>query len=252
MVLSAGRGDSILDTQVLVYRLSIHAVRGRNGRQCITGRLFGEQGKARCLHSFSHRISQLFLSGKQVVEPLSLHDFEDFLKPDDQRYSRRKGGLILRLILSFFLEIEIERGVLRPVSQGPGLIADTHKGHPRWQHQRLLRTGDHDIQSPGVRLNIEYTERRDGINHEDRILMRSHDLAQGFHVVRNAGRGLARLYIDRFNGWILLESLSNQLWIDGMAPFDFDFGRMDTERLANLAPALPKFSAIDAQSLVAW
>ncbi len=114
-----------------------------------------------------------------------------------------------------------------------------------------MRAGDDHIQSPGIGLDIEDPERGDGIHDEDRVLIRLDDFPKGFHIVGHAGRRLARLHIDRFNGRISLQRIGHLLRIDGTSPLDFEFSGLDAECFTELPPAFAKLPAVDIERLVA-
>ncbi len=251
MILPAGRRHAVVHTEILVDRLAVDPVRRADRRERVARRFLGEQRQAGRLDAFPHRLRQSALPREHVLQSFRLHDLEDFLQSNDQGDGRRKRRLVLGLILAFLLEVEIERGILRFVGQPPGLLAHADERHARRQHQRLLRAGDDHVQSPRVGLDVEDTQRRDGIHHENRVVVRFDDVAQRLHVMRHAGGRFARLHVDGLDGRILFQRVRDGLRIHRMAPLHFDLRRLHAEGLAQFAPPLAEFAAVDEQGLVA-
>ncbi len=188
-----------MNTEVLIDGLPIHSIRRAHRRQRVTRGILGEQRQSCSFHPFTHRVGQLPLPRKHLIESLGLHDSKHFLKADDQGHRRCKQRLILGLVLALFLKVKIKRCVLGFLRKRPSLVADAHKCHARRKHQRLLRTGNDNVQAPCIRLDIEYTQCGNRIDDQYCILVPFDNLAQCFHVMRHSGRRLTGLDIDRLN-----------------------------------------------------
>ncbi len=114
-----------------------------------------------------------------------------------------------------------------------GFIAHGGERQTGRQHQTLLGAGHDDIEAPFVGLGIDGADTGDRIDDQDR-LPAADDLADGFDVVQDTGRGLALDDQDAFD-----TGIGGQLPLDVgrihyLVPFVFELDGLETERFGEL------------------
>ena len=145
-----------------------------------------------------------------------------------------------------FLEIEVERGVLRFFRQLPGFIAHAHECQARRKHQRLLRPGNHNINPPLIGLDVEHAKRGNGIHHKNGLAIGVFDIKTdewGIDVVITGSQkalmlppGLAFVSVSD-KAWQLAEKAKN-------TAFYFNFKKEHENQQKNQTAYTPAVSLI--------
>ncbi len=190
------------------------------------------------------------MAGEHRFQSFCPQHLEHFLKPKDQGDRRGICRLVFDLRIPFLPKVEIKRAVFRFLCQLPGLLTHTDEGQPGRQHQRYLRSRNDHINTPRVGLDIEHAQRRNGVDHQNRSFVWLDNLRQSFHIVRDAGRGLAGLHIDCLDRRIFLEGIGNRLRVDCPSPFDFNLHDLGAKCLTQLDPPLSELPSVYTKRLV--
>ena len=182
-------------------------------------------------------------------EPLLAEHLQRFVQPEHQRNRRRPGGLVLALVVALALQIEVEARQVGRLVHLPGLLARGEEGEPGRQSQRLLRSGHHYVDAPGIERQVERAERADRVDHEDRVpLLR--DARKLFDRVPDAGGRFVRLHEDAFGVGMFAERRFDGARVDRASPFHLQHHGVHAVALGELRPALAELSRVDDDRLV--
>ena len=148
------------------------------------------------------------------LEPFFEEQAERDLERRDQRDRRREGRVELGLRLARALPVEVE--ARRASGRRVGRLRDGARPEPGRRHQRLLRAGDDDVETPGIGLARNRAEARDRVDDHQcaRLAGGGRD---GLHVGDDPGR---RLGVDDPDGLrlALAQTPANVVRIGRLAP----------------------------------
>ena len=127
-----------------------------------------EQLQAHCLRSRPARPPESRMARERRFEPFFEQQLESGVERRDERHrgSERSGAGIERRLHPG--PVEVEARIRRAARALPGRRGHDCQGQARWRHQGLLRAGDDDVQSPGIRLERDRTETRDRVHDDER------------------------------------------------------------------------------------
>ena len=108
------------------------------------------------------------MASARRLEPLLEQQAERDIERHDERDGGREGAVELGLRLPGSLPVEVVARQRRARRELPGGLGDRDRREARWRHQRLLRTGDDDIEPPAVGLERDGAEARDGVHDDER------------------------------------------------------------------------------------
>ena len=181
----------------------VDAVRGEDRRDDRRPLLVGrEQRQAHRLRPFPAGTSERCVTCERCLESLVEQQLERLVERDDERHGRRERR-----------RPGLERGAqLRPVEVHPrsgraraalpGRRRDRGEREPGRCHQRLLRAGDDDVESPRIGLERNRAEARDRVDHRERAGL-ARCVSERLHVGDHARRGLGVDEEDHFRSCLL-------------------------------------------------
>ena len=178
------------------------------------------------------------------LEPLVEEHSERDVERAHQRDRGRKRCVELRLRRARPLPVVDEP---RRARAGGGVERGGRDGHecePGRAHQCLLRPGDDDVDSPGIRLQRHGAERRDGIDDDQGVGFLG-DRGEGLHVRDNAGRGLRVHDVDDADVTGVAKGGAQVVRLRRLAPFEPDVHEVGAERLHQRGPPLAEAAGGD-------
>ena len=110
---------------------------------------------------------------------------------------------------SFLLEIEVVVRQGGGFAELPRFRADRHERQAGRDHEGLLRTADHNVESPAIDVERHRADSGDCIHDEDRIGVFDQS-ADGLDIMLGAGRGLGSLKENAFGAGLGLERASTR------------------------------------------
>jgi len=144
------------------------------GNPCRRDRLrgMGGVGKEREPESQEARASRRGarrVAGEDGGGRLLLHQAQAFVDLVQDGNGRRPGRLAAGRTLTGAPQIEVEARHPRRLHGRPGALGDGREGHAGGAHPRLLRTGDDEVQAPGIHREGDGTEGADRVDEDERL-----------------------------------------------------------------------------------
>ncbi len=131
------------------------------------------------------------MAREHVLQPLLLDHVERGLEAVEVRDRRRAAEAHLAAVFDHRAPVPVAARVARRLGRLPGARVDRREGHPRRQHEALLRAADHQVHAPLVHAEVVRGERRDRVHQIERRMTHAvHRRAHLGHRVAHAGRGL--------------------------------------------------------------
>ncbi len=218
------------------------AHRGDDGGAVVVGR---EELEAHRLDPRAGGAAEADVACERGFEPVGEDQAERDVEAADQRDGRRERGVerVLRLLVRAPVEVE----AARRLDAREHVLGDGDRREPRRRHQRLLRAGDDDVDSPGVGLERDGAERRDGVDDEKRL---ADLLLDRTHVGDDAGRGVGLLAEDELDAGFAHRG-AHLGGVGSLAPLVADRLHIEAVVLADRDPALAEGAVADDGDAVA-
>ena len=164
----------------------------------------------------------------------------------DRRRERRRAG---RERVAELRPVEVEARERRARASLPRRRRDGDEREPRRRHQRLLRAGDDDVESPRVRLERHRAEARDRVDHRERARLAGRGRQR--LDVRDDARRRLRVHEERDLRARLLEPRAHVVGLRRLAPRVAQLLHVGAVRAGDRDPAVAELARRDAEHALA-